>query len=45
MDADLEELIDNAVDLNEENEDLAFKKYIEDVRIKDKEELKKIMKG
>lgn len=36
LDADLEELIDNAVDLDEENEEAAFRKYMEDVRIKDR---------
>ena len=35
----------NAVDLDEENEEAAFKKYMDDVRIKDREELRKIMRG
>jgi hypothetical protein len=38
-------LIDNAVDINEENEELAFRKYMEDVKIQDREELKRIMRG
>lgn len=37
LDADLEELIDNAVDIDEKNEELAFIKYMEDVKIKDRE--------
>ena len=45
LDADLVELIDNAVDLNEEDEQAAFRKYLEDIRLKDKEEIKKIIRG
>lgn len=45
MDAQLEQLIDNAVDINQEDEELAFRKYMEDVKIQDREELKRIMKG
>jgi hypothetical protein len=39
------ELIDNAVDLNEEDEHEAFRKYLEDIRIKDREEIRKIIRG
>lgn len=28
LDADLEEFLDNAVDMDEENEDYAFRKYL-----------------
>jgi hypothetical protein len=45
LDADLVELIDNAVDLNEEDEYEAFRKYLEDIRLKDREEIKKIIRG
>jgi hypothetical protein len=45
LDADLVELIDNAVDLNEEDENEAFRKYLEDIRLKDREEIKKIIRG
>lgn len=45
LDADLVELIDNAVDINEEDEQQAFRKYLEDMRIKDREEIRKIIRG
>ena len=45
MDAELVELIDNAVDINEEDEHEAFRKYLEQGRIQDREEIKQIMRG
>ena len=45
LDEDLEELIDNFVDLNQENQFEAFRKYLEDVRLKDKEQIRKIIRG
>jgi hypothetical protein len=45
LDADLVELIDNAVDINEADEQQAFRKYLEDIRIKDREEIRKIIRG
>lgn len=38
-------MIDNAVDINEEDQELAFRKYMEDVKIQDREQIKRIMKG
>lgn len=45
LDADLAQLIDNAVDLNEEDEFEAFRKYLEDIKIKDREQIKQIIRG
>ena len=45
LDADLAELIDNAVDLNEQDQFEAFRKYLEDIKIKDREEIKQIIRG
>ncbi|KAL4465921.1 hypothetical protein ABPG74_004158 [Tetrahymena malaccensis] len=45
LDAELKELINNVVEFNEENEQLATSKFIRDLAKRDKEEIKKIIEG
>ncbi|EAR87374.3 hypothetical protein TTHERM_00058860 (macronuclear) [Tetrahymena thermophila SB210] len=45
LDAELKELINNIVEFNEENEQLATSKFIRDLEKRDKEEIKKIIEG
>lgn len=45
LDAELEELINNQVQINDEDEQLAASKFLRDLERQDKEELKKIISG
>ncbi|KAL4494071.1 hypothetical protein ABPG72_016027 [Tetrahymena utriculariae] len=45
LDAELKELINNVVEFNEENEQIATSKFIRDLAKRDKEEIKKIIEG
>ena len=45
LDADLAELINNQVDLNEEDEEKAYNRFFKDLMREDKENIKKVLEG